>query len=1340
MKSHPFVDSVADRVVYPCSQAQKRYWFEQQLHESTPRFNVTCRWQIDGGLDHAVLERAWHILIARHAILRTHLETVDDEPVQIVEPSVSFTIPSVDLRMIAAGDIDAETDRIAQLEALAPFDLRVAPLLRVRRVVASEQRSMLLVTSHHAMCDRWSERLLAAELGEICAAIVNGRPIALPDVPITYGQYALEQQQWLQRSSFAAEIAVLHGTLGRFKPFDLPTDFPRRPVRTANGGFAARMLPPHVSTFLGGLARQHGRTPFVTNAAVLMTLLHRYTGESAITLGTQVWGRDEARWGPIVGCFENTVVLAGDFSGDPDFTRAFDRISAGIARALELRHYPLERLIETLNPKRDPSRNALFSINFTMDDAPARAAVYDGFSIAALPARSAGALYDLDFRMLAEPSGELRLACEFDADLFETATVEGIIERFERLVEGIMRDPGQRISRIPLLSDADRHELIVAANATQTAYPLERTVLDMFAERVRQAPEAIAVVCGTVQLSYAALDAASNRLARHLRSRELGRGKNIGVLLGRSVDVLVAMLAVLKAGSTFVPLDPVYPPDRISFIIEDAQLAGLITFAALVTSVATPPVTIMLDGDAAAIDANAATALDRFAAPHDVAYVMYTSGSTGKPKGVQIEHRSLANLLYAMSDEPGLRSSDVLIAVTTIAFDMACVELFLPIVNGARIVIAGQAATTDAAALIELMKRHGATVLQATPATWQMLLEAGWDGQPVRKKLCGGEALPRRLAERLLGLGGELWNLYGPTETTIYSSALRVRAGDGPVPIGPPMANTQFYVVDAQGELTPPGVPGELYIGGVGVARGYFARPELTAERFVDDRFSGDARGRLYRTGDLVRRRADNCLEFLGRGDGQTKIRGFRIELGEIEATLLRQPDVVEAAVVVREDGDGQKSLWGFVVPAAAVRGAGDAWILNLRSQLGDFLPHYMIPAPLITIDALPRTPNGKIDRRALTAQAGHPYTVTKQRPADMVEARVAAMIDDILGRTGTGRNDDIFALGFHSLLGVRLVRRIGQTFNVELPLRALFDAPTVAGLADRIKRSTDKVAPAGPTPIVMLNPLGTRRPFAYLHSDVLAEGLYCRRLAAITGPAQPILAIAPHGTEGLPLEATVEAMARDYLTRLRQVQPTGPYRLGGFCAGGLVAFELARLLRAQGEIVDRLLLINAEPSRRAPTIADRLIRAIGLNSRLDPRWRESLCYNIARLAEALPGGPLRLLAFVRDRLHGLYARGESDVRAGMADFEPFQKRRGTAATENYFAHLVAALTYHPLPYDGDLTLIWGSDQLTAHVDPAKDWRGLVRSVDIVSMGGGHVSPLHERIDELGKVLEGLLR
>ncbi|MBD5656983.1 MAG: amino acid adenylation domain-containing protein, partial [Candidatus Eremiobacteraeota bacterium] len=1119
--------------------------------------NVAVRWRLDGDVSVADLERAWNMLLAPHDALRTSFEMTDGDVVQIVHPHLSLSIPTIDLRELSESAADAEAERRSEAEARVPFDLGRPPLLRVTALRLRERVTMLLVTVHHTICDGWSVGILAREMGELCAAGASGRIATLPLLPTSYGAYSIAQRDALDAANLEREDALLGRMLAGYKQFELLPDRRRPAEQTSSGNIASILLERDVSSGLTAVARKNGCTLFMTALASLFTLLHRYSGEDDITLATQVVGRDEVEWENVVGCFINTVALRADLSGDPTFAELLERTRDAVMDSFEVRHVPLERLVTLVNPQRDASRNALFSTNFIFQRSFIENERYGSFGLVDLPSRSAGALYDLNFFMVERPEG-WRASCEYNTDLFDHGTIVALLERFRTLLVGIVAEPTAKIADLPLLSESERHRLVVDSNATAAPYPASKTLPQLFELQVARTPDAVALVCSGEQMTYAQLDAASNRLARELRARGLAPGTRIGVVLDRSPDLVIALLAVLKAGSAYIPLDPAYPADRLAFIAQESELAAAITRAPLGDRLGQTSVPLVLvDRDAASIAARRAESLDAPPAPSDPAYVIYTSGSTGRPKGVVIPHRALTNFLWSMRLRPGLGAQDTLVAVTTVSFDIAALELYLPLVVGAKLVVASSEEAADGSALLDLLRRSGATVLQATPITWRFLLDAGWRGTPSLKMLCGGEALSRELAARLLQCGDDLWNMYGPTETTIWSSVLRLEPGDGPVPIGPPIANTQFYILDAHGQLSPPGTPGELYIGGDGVALGYHGRPEQTRERFVPDPFRNVPGAKLYRTGDLVRARDHGRLEFLGRTDRQIKLNGFRIELEEIEGVLLRRPHVAEAVAIVGRDASGEPALRAYAVPADTFSGDAAEWSATLRSQLAAFVPAYMVPTNIVVLPSLPRTPNGKVDRNALPDP--QPVPVEASRPGESsTETALGSLVAELLERAGTPSDVDIFAAGFHSLLALKLIARIAEAFGVDVPLRALFHHRTIAALAVLIDRAVEtSSAEVECETIVTLNENGTMVPFIALHHDLFIDGIYCRKLAAAVGSSQPIHAVAPFAPVERPVVTTIEDMAREYLPRILAVQAQGPYRIGGFCMSGLIAYEV---------------------------------------------------------------------------------------------------------------------------------------------------------------------------------------
>ena len=741
----------------------------------------------------------------------------------------------------------------------------------------------------------------------------------------------------------------------------------------------------------------------------------------------------------LVGLFVNTVVLRVDLTGEPSFATLLDRARGVIAEALEHKAMPLQKVIEVLTPKRYPGHNAVFSVNFIYQRSFIENTDYGTFRLVDLPSWSAGAMHDLNFFMVERPEG-WRLSCEYNAGLYLQASIERLLRHFVNILSAISADPMLPVASIPILDASERHHVVVECNDTAAAYPRDLTLPHLFARQAAETPGAIAVVAGAQSLTYRDVKQRSDALAQQLIRLGVGPNARVGVFVKRTVDLVIAPLAILKAGNAYVPLDPTYPHGRLTQIIEQSGLVAIVAQSAVVP----PPlrsVPIVAIGSTFKPAATANIPELPSIRPEDTAYVIFTSGSTGQPKGVQIPHGALTNFLCAMRGVPGFTAQDTIVAVTTICFDIATLEIFLPLTLGAKVVIAAEEETRDGQLLLSLLKRAGARVLQATPATWELLIEAGWSGDPQLRMLCGGEALPRHLADRLLDRSPELWNMYGPTETTIWSSAKRITRGEGPVLIGPPIANTQFYIVDRNGELVPHGGVGELMIGGDGVADGYWHMAALTSERFPADRFRDVPSAKLYRTGDLVRMRQDREFQYLGRTDQQIKLRGFRIELGEIEAVLLRHGAVRHAIAITGESASGEIAIFAYVELRGDVSSPPEQIVDALRADVAAMLPGYMRPRDIMVVDAVPLLPNGKIDRKALPLPGSEEQAERSRfQPLNDLETRIAQIWCEILGVESVNASADFFKLGGHSLLAARLLARVEAVFGHRISMSTLFE------------------------------------------------------------------------------------------------------------------------------------------------------------------------------------------------------------------------------------------------------------------------------------------------------------
>ena len=1031
----------------PLSSAQQRLWFLAQLQPESAAYNMAGGVRLHGVLDVPALERAVDEIVRRHAALRTTFRDDQGRPVQVIHPAAPLALSQVDLGPLAEGAREERIRVLAVEEAARPFDLARGPLLRVTLMRVGCEEHVLLATTHHIVSDAWSMGIFVRELTTLYGAFVAGRPSPLPALRWQYADYARWQREHLQAEVLDAQLAYWTRTLGGELPLlDLPADRPRPAVRTSAGAVERFALPAPLTIGVHDLARREQATPFMVLLAAFTTLLHRYTGQTDVMVGTPIANRSRLETEGLIGLFANTLVLRTDLSGAPTFRELLRRVRTTALGTYAHQDTPFEKLVEVLQPARDMSRSPLFDVMFGLQNQPAEILTLPGLRLTPLASHSGTAKVDLTVQ-LAERDGVVGAVIEFSTDLFDAATIRRLWDHYATVLESAIADPNALIARLPMLAAAERRRLLGDWQGPASEVPAVRWPA-LFERQTARTPEALAVVCGGEHLTYAELDRRANRLGRHLRGQGVGPGRVVAIALDRSLDMLVALLGVLKAGGAYVPLDPAYPAERLAFVLADSGVSLLVTHA----RAALPPLPdaiprVWLDADEARLAAEPADPPDPLGDADDLAYVIYTSGSTGTPKGVEVSHRALVNLLLAMAQRPGLTAGDVLVAVTSLSFDIAALELFLPLTVGARVVIAGREDAVDGRRLGQLLEKSGATVMQATPSTWRLLLDGGWRGQPGLRGLSGGEALSPALAARLIDVGVRVWNLYGPTETTIWSTAHEVRAGESMVPIGRPIANTRAYVLDAERQPTPIGVPGELYLGGLGVARGYRGRAELTAERFVADPFASAPGGRLYRTGDLVRWRADGTLEFLGRLDHQVKLRGFRIELGEIEAVLGRHPGVRDAVVTAPEDRHGDRRLVAYVVEKANHPVA----VGELRRHLGETLPDYMVPTSFVVLPEFPLTPNGKVDRRALPEPDASSTAVTSE-PRTPVEEITADIWADVLGLPGVAVGDNFFELGGHSLLATRVVARLREVYGIELPVRSLFEAPTVAELARHIE------------------------------------------------------------------------------------------------------------------------------------------------------------------------------------------------------------------------------------------------------------------------------------------------
>jgi amino acid adenylation domain-containing protein len=814
---------------------------------------------------------------------------------QVIHPKLEVRLTPVDLRSVPFEQREQEALRLVTEDFSRPFDLEQGPLLRVGLLRLAEDDHVMHINMHHTVTDRWSGAIFEQETGLLYEAFANNRPSPLPALPIQYADYSLWQRSRAESEIYQRQAAYWTNRLTGL-PFvlEVPTDFPRPPIQNFRGARVYTRYSKRLLDALRELSRREGVTMFTLALAAYKALLWRYTAQETILVGATFANRNRPELQNMVGYLLNLIVLSTDLSGNPTFRELLQRERETVLEGFANQDLPFGKLVQELRPVQDASRNPIVQHSLIYLDFPELTVMETlGLTAKHLDIDNGASRFDMTLAMTETGEG-YEVDIEYPTDLYRRERIERMTKHLENILESVVVDPTQRLSDLPLLSENEKRQVLVEWNDTAAAYPSDRCIHELFEAQVKQRPDDVALLFENERLTYRELNEQANRVAHYLREAGVKNGELVGLFTSRSLRMVVALLGILKAGGAYLPLDERYPKERLDFMLRDSGVRLLLTER-------------RLDADWEKIADCSSENLDHIFTDQQRAYVIYTSGSTGEPKGVEVSHRSIVNLLHAVISKTSPKATDTMLAVSTLSFDIALAEIFVPLIVGGRVVIASREVAADGVELARLLKSSGATLMQATPATWRMLIDAGWQGDPALKVISTGEALDRPLANQLLTRSAELWNLYGPTETTIFSGAIRVTEGAGPVPIGPPIANTSFYVLDQFMNPVPIGIYGELYIGGAGLSLGYLNRPELTAEKFVPDPFGREPGARLYRTGDLVRYGEDGSLEFGGRLDHQVKVRGFRIELGEVEAVMSLHESVRALVVTAREMRDGEE-------------------------------------------------------------------------------------------------------------------------------------------------------------------------------------------------------------------------------------------------------------------------------------------------------------------------------------------------------------------------------------------------------------------------------------------------
>ncbi|HEX2202177.1 MAG TPA: amino acid adenylation domain-containing protein, partial [Longimicrobium sp.] len=1031
---HPSVVPVGRDRPLPLSFAQERLWFLDQLESDSAFYNIPTALRLSGALDVGALERALGEVVRRHESLRTTFPEVDGAPVQAVAPFGGFALAVDDLSALDETRREAEVRRRVAEDAGRPFDLAAGPLFRAALLRLGAEEHVLLLSMHHVVSDGWSFGVLFRELSALYEAYVAGEEPPLPELPVQYADFAVWQRAQLRGEALERQLAYWKGRLtGAPALLELPTDRPRPAVQTYRGAEEAVELPAGLLERLETLGRGEGATLYMVLLGAFQLLLSKYAGTDDVVVGSPMAGRTRGEVEGLIGFFVNTLVLRTDLSGDPTFRELLGRVRDTTLGAYEHQEVPFERLVEVLQPERSLSHAPLFQVMFTQEDVEGTRAALPGLRAESVDAEVTTTKFDLTLS-LGSDDGRLRGSITYSTALFDRETIRRMAAHLERVLEQVSSRPDARLSEVELPSAEERDVVLHAWNRTEAGFPAERCIHQLIEDQAERTPDAVAVVFEDDAVTYRELNARANRLAHRLVRLGVGPEVRVGLCLERSVEMVVSILAVLKAGGAYVPLDPGYPAERLAYMLEDSGVPVLLTQERLRSIIPASDATVLaVDSIVEEIASEPAENPTPAVSPSNLAYVIYTSGSTGRPKGAMNAHRGVVNRLWWMQAEYGIGAKDVILQKTPFSFDVSVWEFFWPLQQGARLVMARPDGHRDPAYLAEVIETGGVTTLHFVPSMLQQFVEEADSSRcgSLQRVICSGEALPpalvARFHERFPATVG-LHNLYGPTEAAVDVSYWACERGDatGVVPIGRPVWNTQLYVLDAALRPVPVGVPGELYIGGVQVARGYLDRPGLTAERFVPDAFAADPGARLYRTGDKVRWRTNGALEYLGRLDEQVKIRGLRIELGEIEAAIRRHEGVTDCVVVARADAAGEKRLVAYVV--------GEAEVEALKTALRRSLPEYMVPSAFVFLDALPLSPNGKLDRKALPAPEFGGTSERYVAPRTEVEAALAGVWAEVLRLERVGVEESFFDLGGHSLLATRVVSRVREVLRVELP------------------------------------------------------------------------------------------------------------------------------------------------------------------------------------------------------------------------------------------------------------------------------------------------------------------
>ncbi|GJD16860.1 hypothetical protein RIVM261_018160 [Rivularia sp. IAM M-261] len=1029
----------------PLSFAQQRLWFLAQLEPDSPFHSIPAAVRLQGKLNIEALQQSFNCIIRRHEALRTNFHTKEGQAVAVISQEKPLTLSIFDISNLPANQQQVEIKQQAAQEAQQPFDISSDLLLRVKLLRLGEQEHIVLLTMHHIVSDGWSIGILVEELATLYQAFCNGQPSPLPAPPIQYVDFTVWQRQWLQGQALETQISYWLNQLENApKVLELPTDYPRQAIQTFRGATYSFELSKQLSASLNKLSQQQGSTLFMTLLAGFQILLWRYTGQNDIIVGSPIANRNRAEIEGLIGFFVNTLVLRTNLAGNPSFEELLQRVREVALGAYAHQDLPFELLVEQLQPQRDLSHTPLFQVMFVLQNTPVSALELPGLTLTPLESDSGTAQFDLTLSMTETESG-LVGSFEYNSDLFEQSSIQRMAGHLQTLFSGIVANPQQRLSDLPLLTEFEQHQVLWQWNDTEVEYSQLQCIHELFEAQVEKTPDAIAIVFESQQLTYRELNQRANQLAHYLQQLGVKPEVLVGICVERSLNMVIGLLAILKAGGAYVPLDPSYPTERIAFILEETQAPVLLTQTSLVPAMPQhQAIVVCLDTDWHLIAQQSQENVFSQLTTDNLAYVIYTSGSTGRPKGVMIKHASTVAMLDWANKTFAIEARAGVLASTSICFDLSVFEVFVPLCCGGKVIL-----IENALYLATLPAAFNVTLINTVPSVISQLIRNNSIPKTVQTVNIAGEPLQNQLVQQLYKQDNiqQVFNLYGPSEDTTYSTFAWIQKGaNNTPPIGRPIHNTRTYLLDQNLHPVPVGVPGMLYISGAGLARGYFNQAELTADKFIPNPYGNLPGERLYKTGDLARYLPNGEIEYIGRIDNQVKIRGFRIELGEIETLLCQYPEVQEAVIAIYSPQADSQRIVAYVVPQKEQI----LTIPELRSFLESKLASYMVPAAFVTLEALPLTPNGKIDRKALIApDTTRPeLEVVYQPPQTEVEKTIADIWQQVLNVENVGIHDNFFELGGNSLLLVQIHSKLQKIFQKDFLLVEMFQHPTVSHLA----------------------------------------------------------------------------------------------------------------------------------------------------------------------------------------------------------------------------------------------------------------------------------------------------